>query len=106
MKTFIVTESDAGEIEHKLGILAEEEDLQDEYKISREQAGQIAELVPRKGGEFTIPDWAIEAVCGEMLNHVEVLRDIASDAWGAEVGQALSIGRQAARFEKMFAIEA
>jgi hypothetical protein len=96
-----LTHEDAMEVGHKLGVLADTPDLQADYGLTKEQADTLRDSVPPTGGEWTIPAFGVEAVRGEIADHVEVLRDIASDARsGGEMGQALRIAKQAARFER------
>jgi hypothetical protein len=99
-----LTKNDAQEALHKMGILADEPDLQDDYQLTQHEADVILDTIPRNGGEWEVPAWAIEAVKGEMQDHAGVLRGIAADARsGAEIGQSLALHRQAGKFEKMFA---
>lgn len=96
-----LTRDDAAEVGHKLGVLADTPDLQADYGLTQEQADTLRNSVPPFGGRWTIPAFGVEAVRGELADHVEVLRSIAGDARsGGEMGQALRIGKQAARFER------
>jgi hypothetical protein len=84
---FPLTMEDAQEVLHKMSILANESDLQEEYGITKPQV-ELMGVVKR-----------------EMADHIEVLRDIARDAFNSnERGQALRINKQAQRFERMFGL--
>lgn len=101
--TFRLTKEDAEEISHKLYILADTLDLQNDYALTEDQANALAQSVPHAGGSWNVPAWALSAVRGEMADHVEVLRDQAADARNnRESGLALRIAKQAKRFETMF----
>lgn len=101
----LLTKEDATEVWHKLGLLADNEDLQIDYGITSEQASILVDSLPKNGGQWTIPDWGFDAVKGEMEDHITVLRDIARDAFnGGETGQSLRIAKQAKRLEKMFGL--
>ena len=100
-----LTKEDAQEILHKLGIVEDEPDLQEDYGISQEQANLLVNSIPHNGGEWVIPEWAKNCVKGEMEDHILVLRDIAVDALnGNQKGQFLQINRRAKRLEKMFGL--
>lgn len=99
-----LTREDAQEVLHKLTILCENEDGQQDYGITQAQADELAHSVPANGGEWLVPSWAESIVLDEMADHCEVLADIASDARsGGERGQALRISKQAKRLREMFA---
>lgn len=98
-----LTKNDAQEVKHKLCVLADTPDLQEDYHLTQGQADELAKSVPHNGGEWTWPTWADEAVKGEMDDHCTILRHIASDARkGGEMGQSLSISKQAKRLENLF----
>jgi hypothetical protein len=102
MNTFKIAPDDAEEIGHKLCILADEPDLLEEYGLTDEQGKALYRSVPYKGGEWSVPDWAVEAVHGELENHVDILRNISQDARsGGEMGQALRIAKLAMRIERL-----
>jgi hypothetical protein len=97
-----LTEEEAQEVQHKLGVLADTPDLQEDYGLSQAQADQLRDSVP-ESGLWIIPDWAVSAVIGEMQDHAVVLRHIASDARSdGAAGQSLKIHRQAKKFEESF----
>jgi hypothetical protein len=100
--TFRLTKEDSMEVGHKLGILADEPELQESYSLTQDQADALRKSVPHNGGEWEVPTEALEAVKGEMLDHVEILRTIAGDCRGSDMGQSLRIAKQATRFERMF----
>jgi len=100
MNTLKLTKEDAQECEHKFTILSDEPELQEDYGISQERADELLASVPLNGGEWTVPEWALEAVSGEFENHAEVLRDMAADARSEnQFGAALRLCKLAKRFE-------
>lgn len=102
-KTFKLTPDDAQEVIHKLGVLKDSPDLQEDYGITQKQADELFSKVPQKGGDLTVEPHELNAVLGEMQNHAENLRNIAEDAReSGQSGQALRIHKQAAKFEKLF----
>lgn len=99
-----LTQEDAQEVMHKIGVLADSPDLCEDYGLTEAQASALCDSVPHKGGEWEVPEWAQAAVRGEMANHCEVLDGISADARdGGEIGQALRIAKQARRLERLFA---
>jgi hypothetical protein len=101
-----LTKLQAEEVEHKIGILCDEPDLQAEYGLTAAQCKTLRNDIPKNGGEWVIPDGAEEAVVGEMQDHVVVLRDMAYDARkDGEIGQARQISRLATSLEKIFSVE-
>jgi len=102
---FSLTREDAQEIQYKLGILLGEPDLQMDYGITKEQIETLVRTIPMNGGQWQVSDEMLPALRGEMMDHVEVLRDIAQDALNSnERGEALRINKQAQRFERMFGL--
>lgn len=106
METVVkLTREDAQEVLHKINVLADTTDLQEDYSITPEQAALLVNSIPYNGGEWLIPEWGMNAVRGEMENHINVLRDIAMDAYsGGEKGQFLRISKQAKRLEWLFGL--
>ena len=101
-----LTKVQAGEVEHKISILCDEPDLQEGYGLSAEQCAELRNSIPVGAGEWIVPEWAEEAVRGEMEDHVVVLRDMARDAReDDEVVQAMKISRLATSLEKLFVAE-
>jgi len=101
MDALKLTREDSMEVGHKLGVLADTPDLQESYGLTQEQATELQWSVPHNGGLWTPPVWAVEAVRGELADHVEVLRSIAGDARsGGDMAQSLRISKQARRFER------
>ncbi len=99
-----LTKDDAEEVRHKIGVLCDTSDLQESYRFSQLMANALYDSIPRNAGEWDVPEWALEAVRGEMADHAVVLRAIAHDARrNREDGQALRISKQATKFEKLFA---
>jgi hypothetical protein len=102
---FPLTMEDAQEVLHKMSILANESDLQEEYGITKPQVELMIQRIPRDGGQWQVSDEMVGVVKREMADHIEVLRDIARDAFNSnERGQALRINKQAQRFERMFGL--
>lgn len=96
-----ITKHDVQEIKHKLWILHDEDDLLNDYKLTKNQVGDLIKSLPEKGGVWTVPHWAKEAVSVEMKDHATILRDIAKDVRsGPKPGQALGIEKQANKFDK------
>ena len=99
-----LTKNDAQEVAHKIGVLADSSELQEDYGLTQAQADALRASVPHEGGEWVIPAWGVEAARGEMADHCEVLADIAADARsGGQAGQALRISKQAKRLREVFA---
>lgn len=102
-RVFRLTKEDSCEIGHKLGVMADTPELAEGYGLHPSQAESLRASVPHNGGDWEVPVWAWQAVSGEMLDHVEVLRTQAGDARsGGEMGQSLRISKHAARLERMF----
>jgi len=100
-----LTPDEVQEILHKLGILESSPDLLEDYNLTQEQASQLMAILPKNGGSWEIPEWGIEAVRGEMADHIEILRRCAHAAYsGGQTGQSLRISKQAKRFETMFGL--
>lgn len=78
MNTVKLTKRVADDVLYKLGILAETPELQEDYGLTQEQADDLESSVPRRGGQWTIPEWAVEAVQGELEDLVTVGRDSAA----------------------------
>jgi len=102
-KNYTLTASDAQEVLHKMAVLADTEDLQDDYGITAQQAATLRDSVPHNGGDWSVPEWAVDAVREEMADHCAVMSSMADDARDSgERGQALSIAKQAKRLSSMF----
>jgi hypothetical protein len=98
-----LTKSDAEEVLHKLSVLADDPDLHEGYGLTKDQADALVRSVPRAGGEWEIPEHAVAAVRGELLDHCQVLLDQAQDARSELLtNQARAIERQEARLRSMF----
>ena len=98
-----LTKNEAQEVLHKVGVLADEPELLEGYGLTEAQGATLLHSIPRNGGEWVVALEFVDAVRGEMQDHAIVLRDIAEDARnGGEIGQSLTIHRQAARFEESF----
>ena len=76
-----LTKAQAGDVLHKMEILASEPDLLESYGLTEEQGQALLDSVPcdSVGGEWVIPDWAAEAVAGELEDMANLWRDIADD---------------------------
>jgi hypothetical protein len=100
-----LTYDDAQEVLHKLCVLCDTPDLHESYGLTQEQANALCATVPHvKGGEWVVPEWAIEVVKGEMQDHAKILRACAEAAFSErEVGQSLRTHKQAKKFENHFA---
>jgi hypothetical protein len=104
MRQFNITRLEAQEVQHKVGVLCDERDLREEYGISQIQADDLFKSIPANGGEWIIPDNNLVklALKGELLDHVEVLRDQANDLRSENrMGQALATNRLAKRLERI-----
>ncbi len=99
--TVKLTKDDVQEVQHKLGVLQDTPDLMLDYNMTEEQAVGLIQSLPRDGGNWEVPMWAIEILCGEMQNHAQILHGIASDC-RHDIGQSLKIARQANKFERIF----
>ena len=103
--TFSLTKVDAQEVMHKIGIVQHEPDLQEAYGITQEQIDFLVSSIPQQGGVWSVPNNFLPAIKGEMEDHINVLKDIARDAYNAnERGQSLRIGKQAIRLGRMFGV--
>lgn len=101
-----LTKEDGIEVSHKMEILAVEPELQEDYSLTAEQARALSDSVPCDGLQWQVPQWALQAVRGEMENHCKVMRDGYADGAlsAGERGQALRIFKQAKRFEQIFGL--
>lgn len=98
-----LTADDAQEVLHKMCILDDEPELQETYGLTQEQADELYRSIPHKGGEWEVPEWAIEAVRGEMDNHVDILGSASRAAMqGGDQCQGMRIAKQAKKFERIF----
>lgn len=101
--TVKLTANDAQEVMHKLSVLQDNPDMLEEYGKKTMDINQLVDAIPQGGGNWKIPHSMLDLVSGEMQDHVRVLRDIANDAYrNREQGQALSINKQAKKFENIF----
>lgn len=98
-----LTKNDAQEVLHKMCVLADTTDLQEDYGITQEQADTLRDSVPGLGGEWEVPAWAAEVVKGEMEDHCTVMEAMAADARSdRQNGQALQLNKQATRLSEIF----
>lgn len=98
---FRLTPDDAIEVMHRLSLVLDQPDLQADYGLSKDKAEALYDSVPAEGGWWTVPAWAADVVAGELSDHADLLRETAEDARASNVGQALSMCRQAARLERI-----
>lgn len=99
----LLTKNDAMEVSHKLCVLADTPDLQEDYRLTQEQANNLRDSLPHDGGSWECPAWAAEAVKEEMQDHCRILSGIADDArTDGQAGQALRIAKQAKRLTAIF----
>jgi len=102
-KSFKLNSSDSQEVLHKLTILRNEPDLLGGYGLTVAQIDELLASIPRKGGNWSVPAWAKNAVNGEMQDHTVVLYNMADDARNSNaVNESRRINRQAVKFEKLF----
>jgi hypothetical protein len=67
------------EIEWKLGIVCDEPELLEGYGFTEEGVYKLSKTLPSKsnsGGEWELPDWAIEMVKEEMRDYYSILKKI------------------------------
>jgi hypothetical protein len=72
-----LTKAQAQELAYRLEIVADEQDLLDDYGITKGQAEALSASVPDKGGEWECPGWAVEVLRSELGTAVDIMRDIA-----------------------------
>ena len=98
-----LTQNDAHEVAYKFSNLADSEDLQEDYQLTPEQANYLYDSIPKNGGDWIIPDFALGAVRDEMEDHCVILDSIAADARsGGAMGESLRIAKQAKRLRALF----
>jgi hypothetical protein len=99
-----LTRNEAQEVLHKMIVLSNEPELCADYNITEAQAGDLADSVPAAGGEWEVPDWAIEAVNGEIENACELFRNAfaENERRAGNIGGMLTELRLAAALEKKF----
>ncbi len=95
-----LTKDDAQEVRHKIGILQDEMDLQIDYNLTQDQVNILYSSIPYKKGIWYIPDFATDAVKGEMFDHIKVLTQISYDTTSKY--EASKIRRQIKRFNEIF----
>lgn len=99
--TFRITREDASEISHKLSVLCDTPDLQDDYELTHEQCTELEQSV--RAGDWTVPAWGVRAVCEEMKDAALILRDQARELRRNLMhSEAASATAQARRFERLF----
>ncbi len=100
-----LTANDAQEVWHKLGVMAETPELCEGYGLTVEQVESVIDGLPKQGGEWTVPEFATEAVKNEMQDHAKILRAIADDNRGCQkdTGRPMVIARELTKkFETIF----
>lgn len=71
-----LTKSQAEELRYRLDIVADEQDLLDDYGVTQEQVEALSRSVPERG-EWDCPAWAADMVREELGVTVEIFRSIA-----------------------------
>jgi hypothetical protein len=102
MNQIKLTALQAQDVLYKISVLQDETDLQHDYNLTQAQADQLLNSIPRRGGAWNVPDFALEAVRGELTDYADQLRSsIAVDARsGGTIGQALAVEREASELSK------
>lgn len=99
--TFRINREDASEISHKLAVLCDTPDLQDDYELTHEQCTELERSV--KAGDWTVPAWGVRAVCEEMKDAALILRDQARELRRNLMHSEAAVATaQARRFERLF----
>jgi hypothetical protein len=70
-----LTKLEREEVQHKMSVLGDTPELQEDYNLTPELMKTLIASIPCSAFEWTIPDFAIEAVKGEMANHIDILLD-------------------------------
>lgn len=97
-----ITKNQAQDIRYKLSILCDSQDLQADYKLSQSECDLIYTSVPVNGGDWNIPEFAINVIKEELIDYANILRGIAEDARaGGQIGQSLSNYREANELENL-----
>lgn len=105
MNIFRLTKEDAQEVIHKMIVLQEEPELQEEYHITQDQTDYLVKTIPWQGGEWIVSDELLPVVKGEISDHINVLFDIARDALDdGKRGQSLRINKQVIRLGRIFGV--
>ncbi len=102
---FKLTKLEAQEIEGKLWILHDEQDLLDDYGVTESEVHQVIKLLPLKtGGEWEVPEGKLlAAVRGEIADAAKILRHQAGYRENFKnAGQQLACYRLAGKLETMF----
>lgn len=97
MTTVHLSKLQAEEIRHKLDVLNDDDELQADYGLTQELATELLDSVPRKAGEWDVPEYGKGAVVGELRDHAGIVRD------GAEY--QLSAGKRLADYRLANALE-
>lgn len=105
-----LTQFQAGELRYRLDIVADEQDLLDDYGVTQEQIEALSRSVPERG-EWDCPAWAADMVREELGTTVAIMRDEADSmtrgiALDPEFDkrrrkEAAAIKRQARALEKL-----
>lgn len=96
-----LTKLDAEEVRHKIGVLCDTPDLQEDYGLTQLICNHLYESIPASG-DWEVPAWAVECVREEMKDHAKILRAMSHDAHrNRQIGASLALSRQAIRFDKI-----
>lgn len=68
------------EILHKFSVLADTPELQEDYKITQEQANELQQSVPRIGSQWAVPTGMEKIVKAEILDAIEICFSLEFDA--------------------------
>ena len=97
----------AEEIQHKLGVLMDTDDLLNDYNVTKEEIQAVYDSLPRNGRKkgdlggvwiYEADSRIITAVTGEMADHAVVLRDMAKDCLRNRDANAARRNREVAQF--------
>src|SRR5690348_8260210 len=78
--TFHLTATQLEEVQHKLGIVCEEPDLQTDYSLTQDDADILYRMFDRaRPGVFTVTQVQAAVIAGELENAAEIACDNARD---------------------------
>lgn len=96
-----ITKNQAQELIHKFNVLADTEDLMEDYGITPAQAAALVASVPHNGGDWICPADCLDAAKGELADHAIVLRDIADSIRHQSIGQSLACSRDSIKMDEI-----
>lgn len=91
------------DLAHKMCIVQDEPELQEDYGINQEQIDAFVDsipMAPKRGQEIEIPAHMVACVRGEMENMAEIYWSNASVDGIATIGAAASVERQLERISQ------